>query len=430
MAGCCYNAYLSFYYCMLVRKSWQERDFKIWMEVLGNCIAVFLPLVLVTGGAMTQSINPQSLINNLCLYSPWPWECVGGEVECTRSSLELVRTVSGPAILFIGAFSSLGFLCTGLVWFKVKNTIRRSINHNFDGDMDESQRNRLQQVRKQATLYSLVYLNAVIWPSVLFALSEMHLEKAETVKLQPAYYAFQLVFWALQPLQGFLNFFVFTRMKRKLLRKHNPERSIFWIYKQILQNNSLPRRGARTGSSQRSRSRSRMFSSFNLKKASSQSGSTRSFTNHSSSRMGRALHTADVAPPSAQRETNQRQTKIQPLSLVQEVSSAAEASAYTSNPIVSNTFPSDPTFFDGDDSAEQQVPAIEPKDERDQEKPMEETKTGWGEESTIDHRRNDSTKYQLYPACYDTIDVVEEEPVTEVDDSSVVDQPAEEQALG
>ena len=246
LIGACYNCYLSFYYILVVKRNWQEGDFhkrKGW-EIAGHGFAVVVPTAIGILGAATQSINSNKFANNVCLYSPAPWGCGNdSDVHCTRSSLETTRLIGALTSLFLTTYSIVGFVCTALVCCAVSDNFRRSGNYRFEGDQPSATNQRLRQVKTQAFLYSLVYLNSFIWPVLVQVMTEKAGTDIATKKLEPGYYILQLVLWALFPLQGFLNFFVFTRNKVTQWKKAAPNRSALWVYKQVLVDAPLPRRG-------------------------------------------------------------------------------------------------------------------------------------------------------------------------------------------
>lgn len=224
---------------LTVKSNWREQDFKKWMEIPAHSFAFLVPTTMNAAAAMTQSINPTVILNNICYYSIYPWFCneldeVG---ECQRGDHSLVSVFAGISTLFIISFAFLGFLCTGLVYCAMRRTIKRSMTHNFEGDRDLAKEEKIRRVATQAMLYSLVYLNTFLWPFLGVVLTLPFIFPYETLsekRLETPLYMVQLVYWALYPLQGFLNFFIFTRQKREQLRRADPDRSLLWVYSQIL----------------------------------------------------------------------------------------------------------------------------------------------------------------------------------------------------
>ncbi|CAB9502487.1 expressed unknown protein [Seminavis robusta] len=256
--GCCYNAYLSMYYYLVVVRNWREADFsrRPHLELAGHVVAVVVTLAIEVAAVATQSINPTPVINNVCIYATWPWGCIDSpEVECTRSSdstFKLLVTVSGP-IYFL--FSMAGFITAALVFAKVRSTLQKSSQYRFENRTSQTttavrtsngavssttttsdpNNKRIQEVGMQAVLYTLAYFQSFFWPLMTVILSQTF-KDSEMIhkKLEPGFYAFTILFFVFYPIQGFFNFFVYTRVKVKRWRTVEPDKSIFWIYKQIV----------------------------------------------------------------------------------------------------------------------------------------------------------------------------------------------------
>ncbi|CAB9499998.1 expressed unknown protein [Seminavis robusta] len=236
MIGSSCNAYLSIYYFLVVRRNWKERDFTRGIEIGAYSFAIIVPLSIQIAAAATQSINPSPIINNVCVYSASPWGCNDHEeIECERSTEVIVGALGILATSFIFCFSFIGFLCTFLVWLTVRTTLKRSNRYRFEGGRDSAADERLRQVALQAVLYSLVYLNTLVWPSVgLYIGGLLGSEEIQERKVEPRSVALQYLYWILYPLQGFLNFFVYTRQKINRLRQLEPGQSFFWYYRKVL----------------------------------------------------------------------------------------------------------------------------------------------------------------------------------------------------
>ncbi|CAB9502485.1 unknown protein [Seminavis robusta] len=255
--GCCYNAYLSIYYYLVVVRNWREADFarRPHLEMAGHVVAIFATLAIEVAAVATQSINPTPAINNLCIYATWPWGCIDSpEVECTRSSestFKLLVTMSGP-IYFL--FSMAGFLTAALVFAKVRSTLQKSSQYRFENNNDRTSQTstaarsissttttddpnnkRIQEVGIQAVLYTLAYFQSFFWPLMTIIVSQAF-KSSELIhkKLEPGFYALTILFFVFFPIQGFFNFFIYTRGKAKRWRTVEPDKSIFWIYKQIV----------------------------------------------------------------------------------------------------------------------------------------------------------------------------------------------------
>lgn len=245
MVSCCYNFLLSLYYVLTVVKNKRERDFTNMPKVEGLChvLAFLVPLSISTVAAVTQSINPSPLANNLCTIYTWPWTCSHDEtLECQRSSRKTVGALMITRATLTCVLSGLSFLGTCWVWLTVRRTLRRSNSYQFASDRSApSGDKRLYEVSVQAVLYSLVYLNTFFWPMTGLVISIFKTsEEIIRDKDEPGFYAVQVLYWSLYPLQGFFNFFVYTRLKVQRWRKAVPEKSLWSIYRDILANKESP----------------------------------------------------------------------------------------------------------------------------------------------------------------------------------------------
>ncbi|CAB9528023.1 expressed unknown protein [Seminavis robusta] len=238
MMACCYNFYLSGYYLATVRKNWKEYDFRKPFEIAGHALALLVPLAISLIAATTGSMNPSPLANNLCSYTTWPWECFhNDDIPCERSSPELVTAVTISRATFTMVLTTISFIFTFTVWWTVRATLKKSDSYRFAGSSDNSSRTdeRLKEVSTQAILYSLVYLNTFFWPFFgLVAGFGLSHEEMQDKKTKAGFYIVQVLYWMLYPLQGFFNFFVYTRLKFKAWRKADPDRSLVSIYHQIM----------------------------------------------------------------------------------------------------------------------------------------------------------------------------------------------------
>lgn len=206
LAGCLINAYLSMYFFLVVRKSYMERDFNKYWEILGYVLAITLPVAINSAAAATQSINPSTLNNNVCTLARTSWICVEDDDvdNCERSERDVRKTLGYITLSVLLVFSALGFVCTFRVAGGVRRTVRQSISYRFSGDTDNSGEERMRQVSIQAVLYSLAYLNTFFWPLLSVILSSESINSTgelEELRLTPGFYAVVFLYWALYPLQ-------------------------------------------------------------------------------------------------------------------------------------------------------------------------------------------------------------------------------------
>ena len=302
-AGCCYNAYISLQFLLVVKWRYKESDFTVTQAIVGHAVALLVPTAIDIAAVATQSINPSRVYNNVCVYDVSPWGCaVDGDEDCTRSNLVAEGWFMRVTFGFYTLIAFVGFAATFMVWLTVRGTVRKSNAYRFenqakesivkqqhpvresqatdsaregssstrpiDPDFTEDPSTRsstaprrgsmmrssstdaagnkakvdfLKEIRDQSILYSLVYLNAFTWPVVSVILASAYSESEHgSMHLDPGIYAFDVLSRILFPLQGFLNFFVYTRMTRRQWRRAKPDKSIFWIYRRVLSMEPVP----------------------------------------------------------------------------------------------------------------------------------------------------------------------------------------------
>ncbi|CAB9505512.1 expressed unknown protein [Seminavis robusta] len=237
-SACCYNSFLSIYFFLVVCRNWKDRDFSKMLQVLVHYVAIVLPVAIGLVGAVTKTINPIPVLNFQCLFSAFPWHCEKN--DCERSSVEVAKALFQSVNTVSATFSIVGFVCTFLVWNTVRRTIQRSSSYRFGNDRDTANEERLKQVSIQAVLYSLVYLNSMMWP--ILAVTMRSLPGTVEERNGDIYvYVLQLLYATLYPLKGVFNFIVYTRQKVQQWRKAAPRSSILWIYWQIILTTEIPR---------------------------------------------------------------------------------------------------------------------------------------------------------------------------------------------
>jgi hypothetical protein len=226
------NAYMSIYFCLKVRNRWKTDDFKS-VEKMAYAFMLVLPLSLGTFGVATQNVNPQYFVD-ICYYGASPQGCIGApSIECTRGGVgAFYLEIAGVG--FTGLSAVTGFFFTFLVWRTYRQKIRQSRRFSFNGLPDARIEKRLRSVRTQAMLYSLVYLNTLIWPLVATLLSYI----SQDCEGKPGIYALQFGFMALLPIQGLLNCFVYIWPTYAQRRESLPESSTFMILQDCLFNNN------------------------------------------------------------------------------------------------------------------------------------------------------------------------------------------------
>ena len=254
------NCMLSLYFVCRVCYGWQDIQIAKNLEKPAMLITLLSPLLLGIPALATTSIN-YNTVASICWFSQYPTFC-GTEgadyTECTRGRVLQYYL----AFVFVGATtitSLIGFFGTSKVYVKVKATIEASRNHSFEfahignrtmsnttsisrrsdtrRNNSDSMTKRLNDVSRQAISYSLVYANTCFWPFVLtLGYHAVGYGAAPPVHVnQPKIMWLEYLVAIFYPLQGFLNFLVFTRPNVQRWGHLYPDKSIWWALKMELQ---------------------------------------------------------------------------------------------------------------------------------------------------------------------------------------------------
>jgi hypothetical protein len=236
------------------------------LELPAYALAMLGPLVISIPAFVTESLNPDQFLK-ICFLDGSPAGCLDdGGNECTRGSRITVYLSYSVGFLMMCA-SMVGFFGTYKVYNTVRKRIKSSANRSFQGAATESMSLRLQEVSWQAVLYYLVYFNSFLWPMLLTILSILSSPDKKEVgsfnEIQPKSMLWlEYLCWTFFPLQGFLNFLVFSRPDLQRWRKLHTKRSILWAFRMVLFSDPPPLYHGRSslGISSRQRSTPCIFS--------------------------------------------------------------------------------------------------------------------------------------------------------------------------
>jgi hypothetical protein len=221
------NCTLSLYFLLRVVYGWQDRTIVSRFELPAYALAMLGPLVISIPAFVTESLNPDQFLK-MCFVDGYPKGCLdeGGDV-CTRGS-----RITVFLSFFMGGIvmcaSMVGFFGTYQVYNSVRKRIKSSAKYSFQRAATESMSLRLQEVSRQAVLYSLVYFNSFVWPTLYTIVALFSSGNAEVVQW------LEYICWTLAPLQGLMNFLVFCRPDLQRWRNLHPKRSILWAYRMVL----------------------------------------------------------------------------------------------------------------------------------------------------------------------------------------------------
>jgi hypothetical protein len=221
------NCTLSLYFLLRVVYGWQDRTIVNRFELPAYALAMLGPLVISIPAFVTESLNPDQFLK-MCFVDGFPAGCLddGGDV-CTRGSRITVWLSFAMGGIVVCA-SFVGFFGTYQVYNTVRKRLKSTANYSFQCAPTESMSLRLQEVSRQAVLYSLVYVNSFMWPTLYTIVALVSSADKEVVQW------LEYICWTLAPLQGLLNFLVFCRPDLHRWRNLHPTGSILWAFRMVL----------------------------------------------------------------------------------------------------------------------------------------------------------------------------------------------------
>ncbi|CAB9528139.1 expressed unknown protein [Seminavis robusta] len=240
-----YNVYLSFYYLAIVRYGWRENKpvsgsmvMPKW-EVVLHALTVLIPLGLGIAAGSIKAMGPHPFLAG-CFLARSPHGCEEGtELECFFTNQVAFTALFVILMIYVTAGTFAAVLSTFMVYWTVRSKLSKTIRFNSvtstSTNNDTTFHRRIQEVRRQSMLYSLTYLNSYVWMMIslmvtVFASSErMHAHRAA-----PGVYFLTLMVSVMFPLQGLLNFLVYTRQDVQRWRKAQPELYYFQILRRVL----------------------------------------------------------------------------------------------------------------------------------------------------------------------------------------------------
>ena len=227
MAVALANCTLSLYFLLRVKYGWQDRRIAKQLEVPAYLFTLLGPFLIAIPTFITKSYNLNQIVK-ICWIDPYPTGCLDkDDVECTRGGW-IAAGLSYGVVLIVFIASIVGFYGTYQVYVTVRDRIRSSTSRSFRGVTNNSMTNRLNEVSRQAIGYSLVYLNTIIWPVLITLAYLVFIPDQLGQDEAPSIYWLELLSAIFYPLQGFMNFLVFSLPNARKWMYLHPEKSIWW----------------------------------------------------------------------------------------------------------------------------------------------------------------------------------------------------------
>jgi len=221
-----FSLYLSAYFFIKVRYNLQDEFIKKSLILPGSVFALVVCFGFAITGVATNGYGPR-VYHNVCSFG----DCeIGMLEECEfETGLSWYLGWIHVALIVLPALISLGF--TVAVYFSVKAKLQATQRFSFENCLEENK--LLTATRSQAFWYALAYWNSFIWYLVFGIVGgdDFLLEDNEG---KPGYFSLQLLSWWFFPLQGFVNFIVYTRPRYLQWRQSSPDKSIFFAFRQAI----------------------------------------------------------------------------------------------------------------------------------------------------------------------------------------------------
>lgn len=212
-----FSMYLSAYFLAKVRYNAQDGVLAKKYLLPGVIVAIVLCGGLAVVGGATDSFAPR-VYHNVCYFG----DCEMGK-DCTETFESGMSWYLGwvqVVLLVLPALISLGLTVCVYMTVRAKLIKTRKFVFGSQDQQRSNQQEKLVAVRNQALLYSLAYWNSFFWYFVYGVIGGDDTVMVEK-ESDPFYYTISVLVWLLFPLQGVVNFMVYTRPRYLQWRKAN-----------------------------------------------------------------------------------------------------------------------------------------------------------------------------------------------------------------
>lgn len=215
-----FSMFLSAYFLAKVRYNASDKDLAEKYMRPGIAVAIFLCGSLAVLGSATRSFAPR-VYTNVCNFG-----------DCEVGKLDECEPESGMSWYLgwvqVGLFvlpSVAALTMTLCVYVTVRAKLNKGRRFVFGGGQQQqnSRNDKLVAVRNQALLYSFSYWNSFFWYFVYGVVGDGDSSMMEK-QGEPFYFTIAVLVWLLVPLQGVVNFAVYTRPRYLQWRKEKLSR--------------------------------------------------------------------------------------------------------------------------------------------------------------------------------------------------------------
>ena len=224
-----FSLYLSAYFLAKVRYNAQDRVLAKYFMWPGIVVALLLCGTLAVVGSATKSFAPR-VYHDICSFG----DCEMGKLdECPfESGFSWYLGWAQVALIALPALVALGFTIS--VYVTVRDRLNKGRRYVFGSNQQQQnyQRDKILAVRSQALWYSFAYWNSFFWYFVYGVIGGddyLMIEKEG----EPFYFAMSVLVWFFFPLQGVVNFAVYTRPRYLQWRQSNNASRCFALGKAI-----------------------------------------------------------------------------------------------------------------------------------------------------------------------------------------------------
>lgn len=226
-----YSCYLSAYFFFSIQSSpkrqKQPEDIIGFWEWCAHLSSLLLPGGIAAAAAVTSNVNVDQGLG-LCVIQSY--ECMDGtanQADCVsveNGDWALPKDTNALRWAYIAgmlASAFFGVMATLMVYCRVQGTLSKSADA-ADSMLPDEMKHRLRAVATQAVLYSMVFVNSMIWPILTVVVPT---DTDSTI------YPLHLLTFLMYPLQGLLNCLIYIRPRYQMLRTMYPNDSMTVVFR-------------------------------------------------------------------------------------------------------------------------------------------------------------------------------------------------------
>jgi hypothetical protein len=204
-----YNATLALYFFYSIQSGpkmeKEPEDVVGWPETFSHLTCWLVPAGLAAAAAATGNINFDA-----------------GPDMCIMSGDDALADILG--YIFAGLAGIAVIISVAVTWVvnsRVVGTLKRGREYGTDAVVDDEAKQRLEAVGSQAVLYTIAFVNSILWPVVLAILP--------SGSNATMCFVFQLLAYLIYPFHGVLNCSIYIRPRFQMLNVMYPDDSFLVV---------------------------------------------------------------------------------------------------------------------------------------------------------------------------------------------------------